>query len=195
MKKTILFLLAITVVNSCSSRKKTNDSSFMKGFFSYYNTLFNSKDALQTELKTRDKSHKDNFYDPYIQLLTYDEQPLGTDLQASSFFAEDSGRPGAPGMPPNSFENTSPKKGASILEISEAKALKAIAKYSVLKAGEEKNKKIFDANILLAQSRLYQGKPLEALDGLNYIFSNMRKDKRLPLAKIYQGLAYSKMED
>ena len=47
----------------------------MKGFFSYYNTLFNSKDALQTELKTRDKSHKDNFYDPYIQLLTYDEQP------------------------------------------------------------------------------------------------------------------------
>ena len=195
MKKTILFLLAITVVNSCSSRKKTNDSSFMKGFFSYYNTLFNSKDALQTELKTRDKSHKDNFYDPYIQLLTYDEQPLGTDLQASSFFAEDSGRPGAPGMPPNSFENTSPKNGASILEISEAKALKAIAKYSVLKAGEEKNKKIFDANILLAQSRLYQGKPLEALDGLNYIFSNMRKDKRLPLAKIYQGLAYSKMED
>ena len=73
--------------------------------------------------------------------------------------------------------------------------MKAIAQYSVLKAGEEKNKKIFDANILLAQSRLYQGKPLEALDGLNYIFSNMRKDRRLPLAKIYQGFAYSKMED
>ena len=83
-----------------------------------------------------------------IRDRTYDEQPLGTDLQASSSFAEHSGGPGAPGMPPNSFENTSPKKGASILEISEAKALKAIAKYSVLKAGEEKNKKIFDANIL-----------------------------------------------
>ena len=60
MKKTILFLSAIVVFNSCSSRKKNDDSTFMKGFFSYYNTLFNSKDALQTELKTRDKSHKDN---------------------------------------------------------------------------------------------------------------------------------------
>ena len=84
MKKTILFLLAISVFNSCSTRKKTNDSAFLKGFFSYYNTLFNSKDALETELKNRDKAHKDNFYAPYIQLLTYDEQPLGTDFQSGS---------------------------------------------------------------------------------------------------------------
>ena len=81
------------------------------------------------------------------------------------------------------------------MEISEAKALKAIEKYSVLKGGIEKNKKLFDANILLAQSRIYRNKPLEALDGLNYIFQHMSKDKRLPLAKIYQGLAYSRMED
>src|SRR5690606_22749874 len=77
----------------------------------------------------------------------------------------------------------------------EAKALKAISKYSVMKGGEEKNKKIFDANILLAQSRIYRNKPLEALDGLNYVFANMRNDKRIPLARIYQGLAYSKMGD
>jgi tetratricopeptide (TPR) repeat protein len=202
MKKTIYFLLAIAVFNSCSSRKKTNDSSFMKGFFSYYNTLFNSKEALDTELRNRDKSHKDNFYAPYIQLLTYDEQPLGTEINSTdNMFGNDLGGPGnpnsyAPPSPPSmSSSKSENKKGATILEITEAKALKAIATYSVLKGGEEKNKKIFDAHILLAQSRIYRDKPLEALDGLNYVFSNMRKDKRMPLAKIYQGLAYSKMED
>lgn len=202
MKKTLLFLLAFTVFNSCSSRKKTNDSTFMKGFFTYYNTLFNSKEALQTELNNRTQSHKDNFYAPYIQLLTYEEQPLGSDLNTTGMLTENSGPqssfsssgPGVPGgMQNNSSSGT--KSGASILEISEGKALKAIAKYSVMKGGTEKNKKIFDANILLAQSRIYQNKPLEALDGLNYIFSKMSKDKRIPLARIYQALAYSKMED
>lgn len=64
-----------------------------------------------------------------------------------------------------------------------------------MKGGEEKNRKIFDANLLLAQARIYRNKPLEALDGLNYVFANMRNDKRIPLARIYQGLAYSKMGD
>lgn len=171
----------------------------MKGFFSYYNTLFNSKDALQTELRNRDKAHKDNFYEPYIQLLTYDEQPLGSDFQTNPMFTEDgiSGNsgPGIPGTPGGNQINTPVRTGASTLEISETKALKAISKYSVLKSGVEKNKQMFDAHILLAQSRLYQNKPLEALDGLSFIFNNMSKDKRLPLARIYQGLAYSKMED
>lgn len=198
MKKTILFILAITVLNGCSTQKKKSDSTFMKGFFSYYNTLFNSKEALQTELNNRDKAHKDNFYAPYIQLLTYDEQPLGTDLSGSNMLNDSPSGPGnisGMGVPGRSQNNTPAGKGASILQISEAKALKAISQYSVMKGGAEKNKKIFDANILLAQSRLYQNKPLEALDGLNYVFSNMSKDKRIPLARIYQGLAYSKMED
>ena len=201
MKKTILFLLAISVFNACSTQKKKSDSTFMKGFFSYYNTLFNSKEALQTEFKNRDQAHKDNFYAPYIQLLTYDEQPLGTEIEYSGMFNEGIGsgdgsfsQLGVPGKSGNS-NNSGAKTGASILEISEAKALKAITKYSVMKGGEEKNKKIFDANILLAQARIYQGKPLEALDGLNYIFSNMSKDKRIAVARIYQGLAYAKMED
>ena len=148
MKKTILFLLAISVFNACSTQKKKSDSTFMKGFFSYYNTLFNSKEALQTEFKNRDQAHKDNFYAPYIQLLTYDEQPLGTEIESSGMFNEGIGsgdgsfsQLGVPGKSGNS-NNSGAKTGASILEISEAKALKAITKYSVMKGGEEKNKKI-----------------------------------------------------
>ncbi|SHL94617.1 type IX secretion system periplasmic lipoprotein PorW/SprE [Chryseobacterium polytrichastri] len=228
MKKNILFLLAACIVLSCGSKPKRPDqrSKFMKGFSTYYNTLFNAKDALNSEFTSRDKAHKDNFYAPYIPILTYEDQPLGSDLGQSSAFAENtmkmaevnnpSGRnapgsapgrpPGAPpGMPGNNNgnnqnnqleQNGQPEnKGASVLEIAEAKALKAINKYSVIKNGEEKNKKIFDAYIILAQSRIYRNKSSEALDALNYVFTHMKDDKRIPLAKIYRGVAYDQMKD
>lgn len=187
----------------------------MKGFSTYYNTLFNAKDALNSEFTSRDKGHKDNFYAPYIPILTYEDQPLGSDLGQSTAFAENSmkmaevNRPSsgrtAPGMPPGmpGNQNGAPgmpddgnqPKGASTLEIAEAKALKAINKYSVIKNGEEKNKQIFEAYMILVQSRIYQNKALEALDGLNYVFTHMKDDKRLPLARIYQGVAYDQIKD
>lgn len=190
MKKNIFLLLSIAFAFACSSRKSENKSVGLKGFSSYYNTLFNSKDALETELKSRDKAHHDNFHAPYIRLLTYDEQPLGTEIsEKGQLFSDDDAPPSLRSQSGGS------QRGATTLQIAEAKALKAISKYSVMKNGEEKNKMMFDAHILLAQSRLYMGKPLQALEALNYIFSNMRKDKRLDLAKIYQGLAYTKLKD
>lgn len=225
MKKNILFLLVACIVISCGTKVKRPEqrSKFMKGFTTYYNTLFNAKDALNTEFETRDKSHKDNFYAPYIPILTYEDQPLGSDLGQSSAFAENSMKmaeinrtpaagntvkmPGMPGMPglsgasTNSFgkstketEQAAPQ-GATALEIAEAKALKSINKYSVIRNGEEKNKQIFEAYMILAQSRIYRGKSLEALDALNYVFSHMKEDKRIPLARIYQGLAYAQLKD
>ena len=188
MKKNILLLLSIAFAFACTSRKTENKNVGLKGFTSYYNTLFNSKDALETELRNRDQAHKDNFHAPYIRLLTYDEQPLGTEFGSDALFAD-----GGPAVP--QMQNNSPQKGASTLQISEAKALKAISKYSVMKKGEEKNKMMFDAHILLAQSRLYMNKPLQALEALNYIFSNMKNDKRIDLARVYQGLAYTKIKD
>jgi tetratricopeptide (TPR) repeat protein len=91
--------------------------------------------------------------------------------------------------------NQPEQKGASTLEIAEAKALKAINKYSVIKHGEEQNKQIFDAYMILAQARIYRGKSLDALDALNYVFTHMKDDKRIPLARIYQGLAYDQIKN
>ena len=209
---------------SCGTKVKKPEqrSKFMKGFSTYYNTLFNAKDALNSEFTSRDKGHKDNFYAPYIPILTYEDQPLGSDLGQSSAFAENSmkmaevnrvsnnnssGRT-APGVPPGMPDISAQAnamlgedgtegetKGATPLQIAEAKALKAINKYSVIKNGEEKNKKIFDAYMILVQSRIYQNKSLEALDALNYVFTHMKEDKRIPLAKIYQGVAYAQMKD
>lgn len=211
MKKKIIFLLAAIFVVSCGTKVKKPEarSKFLKGFSTYYNTLFNAKDALNSEFTERDKAHKDNFYAPYIPILTYEEQPLGSDLGQSSVFAENSmkmaevNRPpqngrtalGMQGNKPQDPNNPEEKKGASVLEIAEAKALKAINKYSVIRKGEEQNKTIFDAYIILAQSRIYQGKSIKALDALNYVFTHMKEDKRLPLAHIYEALAYSQIKN
>lgn len=218
MKKNILLLFVMCLIASCATKVKKPEqrSKLLKGFSTYYNTLFNAKDALNSEFTSRDKGHKDNFYAPYIPILTYEDQPLGSDLGQSAAFAENSmkmaqvstpppmdsrgappsgmppGMPGNPGMP-GSDDNS--QKGATTLEIAEAKALKAINKYSVIRNGEEKNKQIFDAYMILVQSRIYRNKPLEALDALNYVFTHMKEDKRLPLARIYQGVAYDKIKD
>ncbi len=53
------------------------------------------------------------------------------------------------------------------------KAQKAIDKHSMLFKGEEKNKTIFDAYLVLAKARLFQNKPLEALDAHQYSSKNL----------------------
>lgn len=183
MKKYIYFtFLSIFLLVACKSRNNEKKSGAIAAFSSYYNTIFNSQQALESELNSRKQNFKDNYNLPYIPLLKYDEQLVGLDFEASSMFSSVS-------PTGNKANNT------SNLQIAEGKALKAISKYSVMKKGEEKNKKMFDAHLLLAQSRLYMGKPLEALEALDFIFANMKNDKRLDLAKIYQAYAFTKMKD
>lgn len=187
----------------------------------YHNTLFNSKEALAAEMESRDKAHVDNFYDPYISVYTTEDVAQETNsFSGGSNSAMQSDMPISPvrgvsrssrnaassnfvdsqtmssvGGGNNSQSGNANKKGATILEITEAKASKAITKYSVLVNGVEKNKKIFDAYILLAKARMYQGKHLESLDALTYLFNTMSKDKRLPLAHIYKAANYTKLKE
>ncbi|WP_300671540.1 tetratricopeptide repeat protein [Soonwooa sp.] len=177
----------------------------MNRFSTYYNTMFNSKEAFNTEMQNRSKSFKDNFYEPYIPILTTED--ISNDLSGQQGISngQNTGMagnrgPGSPnanagmGGPPNRPSATN-SKGATILQISEAKALKTISKNSVLVNGVEKNSYMFDAYMLLAKSRMYQGKNHEALDALNYIFNNMPKHKRINTARIYQAEIYAKLKD
>lgn len=197
MKKNIVFLLILSIVFSCAVKKPEKRSKFLKGFTSQYNTLFNAEEALKAEFAARTEAHQDNFYAPYISLLEYDELPksnIGTNNFTGSMDVSPPPPP-SKGRVVNNNPAKQAEKGATILEISEAKALKAIDKYSVTREGQEKNKNIFDAYITLAQARIYMGKPLSAIDALNQLTLKMKNDKRLPLAKIYEGLAYAKMKD
>ncbi|MNK22699.1 hypothetical protein D3C87_409800 [compost metagenome] len=206
MRKYLLIILAIVSILACNPRKKKKKtkSGPVNRFMTYHNTLFNSNEALVAELESRDKSHIDNFYDPYISVYTTEDELVNTQTVTSGNNqnnSDDSDAPmgmrggrGGDGKLAN-INTSGGTKGATILQITEAKAIKAITKYSVLVNGVEKNKKIFDAYILLAKARMYQGKHLESLDALSYLFNTMDKDKRLPLAYIYRAANYTKLRE
>ena len=208
MRKYLLIILAVVSVLACNPRKKKKKtkSGPVNRFMTYHNTLFNSNEAMTAEMENRDKAHVDNFYDPYISVYTTEDELASAQPTNAANPNEDDDA----GMPvgPRGMNNTGGgngklaqigagggTKGATILQITEAKAQKAINKYSVLVNGVEKNKKIFDAYILLAKSRMYQGKYLESLDALSYVFNTMDKDKRLPLAHIYKAANYTKLRE
>lgn len=198
MRKYLLIILAVISVLACNPRKKKKKtkSGPVNRFMTYHNTLFNSNEAMVAEMESRDKSHVDNFFDPYISVYTTEDDL--TNLQNNnSGNSPDSDAPmPMRGGPRNENDGSAgSKKGVSVLQISEAKAIKAITKYSVLVNGVEKNKKIFDAYMLLARARMYQGKYLESLDALSYVFNTMDKDKRLPLAHIYKAANYTKLKE
>ena len=198
MKKNILLFLIFTLFLACSPRKNGYVNRQYQSFTTFYNVLFNGEDALNTELKQREKSHRDNFYAPYIKLLTYDEQISSSEMENLGMQDSDDMSP-PPGFynddVPSNFISNSSSNGVSALKISEIKAEKAIQKHAMVFGGVEKNKEIFNAYMLLAKARLFQNQPLEALDALNTLQKVFKKDKRLPLAKIYEGFAYAKMKD
>ena len=190
MKKIIFPFFLLMLLVACKSTKKAQNKSVgLKGFYTYYNTLFNGKEAYEAEINNRKKNHQDNFYTDYISLLPNEEPELNSEksnelgLENSVFFTNK-----------NAIEPLKTEGGSS-LQVTEAKALKAISKYSVIKNGEERNKSLFDAYILLAKARLMMNKPVEALDALNTLVSNMPKYKKLSLAKIYQAEAYTRLGD
>ncbi|WP_312084625.1 type IX secretion system periplasmic lipoprotein PorW/SprE [Epilithonimonas hominis] len=203
MRKYLLIILAVVSVIACNPRhkKKKTKSGPINRFMTFHNTLFNSREAFLSEMESRDKSHIDNFYDPYISVYTTEDNISDIQNGMSTNAGNDTNMDAPRGLRSNqnfsgNFSSSQAnKKGATALQITEAKALKTISKYSVLVSGVEKNKKIFDAYMLLAKARMYQGKYLESLDALSYIFNTMSKDKRLPLAKIYQAANYTKMKE
>lgn len=204
MRKYLLIILAVVSVIACNPRhkKKKTKSGPVNRFMTFHNTLFNSRESFLAEMESRDKAHVDNFYDPYISVYTTEDNLNDVQNIPATDNSDSGPMPLRGGSRVSSSEGNermgganSNKKGATTLQITEAKALKTITKYSVLVNSVEKNKKIFDAYILLAKARMYQGKYLESLDALGYIFNTMSKDKRLPLARIYQGVNYSKLKE
>lgn len=196
MKKSILLLVALSFILACSPRKNTYLARQYQGFITTYNVLFNGEEALATELEQREKAYKDNFSAPFIRLLTFEEQISDTEMQALGFGGEPKG------SPPADFYNSTPisvsasaNGGTGALAVAELKALKAIEKHAMPFNGQEKNKAVFDAYLLLAKARLFQNKPLEALDALNTAQKVFAKDKRLPWAKLYAAYALGKLKD
>lgn len=195
--KTILSLfLVFSIVSACATgkRKKSKKNGILKEFRTQYNTLFNAEQAMLAEKEFRKEAYKDNFYQDFIPLFPLDEEIKNAENSLSIEPAFGGGFPSRNTALPTE-DTDSPVKPATRLDIVIAKAKKAKEKYGFVKNGDEQNKKIFDASLLMAKAYIYQGKPLEALDALQFIFKNMKNDKRLPQAFIWQGVAYTKLKD
>ena len=150
MKKNILLLTTLMVFIACSTKNDAFVNRTYQNFTSYYNTLFHGNEALKSELKAKKKEHKDNFYDEYIEVFPQDDlatKDQTISLMASQFFG---------GENQQNQQNTN-----SAFQRAEEKALKVIQNNSMIFNGAEKNKEIFNAYILLAKARIYQGKLFE----------------------------------
>lgn len=211
MKNSALYILLISFLIACTAKKPEKRSRFMKGFIAQYNTLFNAQQALESEIKNRKEAHKEDFYAPFISIFPHEQQKekaVENNIVKDFIEEEENGSFGGSFDQKSSISRTNQNKQTtkqnsskqtaqtptSALEIAEAKALKTIEKYSVIRNEKEKNKAVFEAYITLMKSRIYMNKPIEALDVMNTINKRYSENK-LSIAKIYEGLAYSKMGD
>lgn len=216
MKKSFIYICTAVLLMACVSKRPEKRGRFMKGFSAQYNTLFNADQALEEEINSRLAQHKDNFYAPYIAIFPYEKKPV--DEQGNNLPPVDEnpfgdifglGNRTPPSTPPSrnrksksergirkdAEQTPPPSKKTTMLEIAEAKALKTIDKFSVIREEQEKNKVIFDAYITLIKARIYMGENFKALDAINMMNKRFPKHKRIGLGKVYQGLAYSNMGD
>lgn len=199
MKQRILFLgLVLILLAGCSAKKDGLTHRMSQKFFSYYNTLFNAKEALNYEIENRKTSYQEDYYSPYIHIFPYEISPEShlskkenNEIQKrkNTLGEEDE-------MPDTDVASGSLKAtGLSPLDIAEAKALKVIDKHKMLFGGEEKNPYILDANIILARARLYKGDYMGVLEATNYITTHMKTHRDYNLGRIYEAYTLARMRN
>jgi len=184
MKKNIFLLSVFVLAVGCSTRKNKFVNRAYHNFTAYYNTLFHGKEALKAELKSQKTGLRDNFQEGYLEVFSQNSLIPSSEEEDvdANFFGDVISSP----IQKNNIGN---------FQKAEEKALKAIEKHSMVFGGQQKNKEIFNAYLLLIESRIYQGKLSSALEAISQVYQTMPKDKRLPLVKIYEGLIYSKMKN
>lgn len=184
MKKNIFLLSVFVLAVGCSTRKNKFVNRAYHNFTAYYNTLFHGKEALKAELKSQKTGLRDNFQEGYLEVFSQNSLiPTSEEEDIDANFFGDV------------ISSPIQKNNIGNFQKAEEKALKAIEKHSMVFGGQQKNKEIFNAYLLLIESRIYQGKLSSALEAISQVYQTMPRDKRLPLVKIYEGLIYSKMKN
>lgn len=124
-----------------------------------YNILYNGELAFQKGLTEINNKYEDNYWEVLpIEPLNIEE-----------------GKIDIPDYKKKSRGNKKAKKESKNLtsfELAEEKAVKAVQKHSMNIGGEEKNKRIDEAYLLLGKSRYYTSRFVPALEAFNYVVKN-----------------------
>jgi len=166
-KTTLILVIAILVITSCSRKKSTFLSRNYHAVTAEYNALYNGYLALE-QGKT---SLADSYYDDYWEVLPIERMQID----------EDAILPGQ-----NRNEN---------FTRAEEKAVKAIQKHSINIESKEYNPQMDEAYLLLGKSRYFDQRFVPALEAFNYILYKYPASDKINQAKVWREKTNIRLEN
>ena len=164
MKKAILFLGLIMMVGACSTKKNGTINRAYHSTTSKFNPIFNGKEALRYGTLDITKKYQDNYW----LRLSVDPYQL-----PDAFSEEESS---------NEF-----------FDRAEEKATLTVQKHSMLIDGEQRNKQIAKAYLLLGKARYFNGSYLQAVEAFTYLIKNMGNSVEAIEAELWRAKSYLEM--
>ncbi|MBV7441806.1 tetratricopeptide repeat protein, partial [Weeksellaceae bacterium TAE3-ERU29] len=184
-KRLFISILALFVISACSTRKNSFTNRTYHKATAWFNTLFNGQEAMDTKLNELKQSHTDDYFKT-LSVSPYGEFQVNDNAEAINY----RGGQGISLFGQIASGNVLDTENSSRtgFEKAEEKALKAINNHSMMVRGEERNKLMALAYLMLGKARYYQGKPFQALEALNQV-EQMPFEKHKATAKYYSALA------
>jgi 7,8-dihydro-6-hydroxymethylpterin-pyrophosphokinase len=164
MKKTLLFFGLILMVVGCSTKKNGALNRAYHSTTSKFNPLFNGEEALRYGVLDITQKKQDNYW------LRLSVDPYG--------------------LPdPYSYEESTNE----FFDRAEEKAILTVQKHSMLINGEQRNKQIAKAYLLLGKARYFNGRYLQAVEAFTYIIKNMSDSSEAIEAELWRTKSYLEM--
>lgn len=158
MRQSVVVLIILMSVVSCSTRKDRAVNRAYHQTTTKFNVLFNGQEAIAAGVEAEVASHQPNFWEQ----LPIDPFPL-VDLFTL-----------------NPKENANFSRG-------EEKAVIAVQKHSMQFGNEQRNQQIDESYLLLGKARYYNGRYLQALDAFNYIIEQLPNTSSINEAQLWKA--------
>jgi tetratricopeptide (TPR) repeat protein len=163
--KNVLFLFGLMlVVLGCSTKKNGALNRAYHSTTSKFNPLFNGQEALRYGVLDITQQHRDNYW------LRLSVDPY---LLPDAYSEEDTN---------NEFFDRAAEK-----------ATLTVQKHSMLIEGEQRNKQIAKAYLLLGKARYYNGSYLQAVEAFTYLIKNMSSSDEAVEAELWRSKSYLEM--
>lgn len=181
MKKIVLSFFAASLLIGCSTQKNTFKNRQFHKMTSWFNGVFNAEE----ELEKRNTELQESYEENYSKIL-----PIGIEYfsisDSTNIIGGNTPNFGIGGGNRNNTDKVEKPVGFAAVE---SKAATVIEKHSMLIKGQENNKMIGRAYLLIGKSLFYQKKYFEALDALNYVVKTFKGSSYAQEADIYKTIA------
>lgn len=166
-KPTVLFIICLIAISSCSRKKNTFLSRNVHAVTAEYNALYNGYIALEQGRTSLNASYEDDYWEVLpIERMQIDEDVI------------------LPGQSKN--EN---------FTRAEEKAAKAIQKHSINIESKEYNPQMDEAYLLLGKARYFDQRFVPALEAFNYILYKYPASDKINQAKVWREKTNIRLEN